>query len=59
MTHDYIAGKRYPRGLTRKRQSGEKGVCWSYYDLGKSMLDGGKEEYNKRMAEFKKMGNVC
>ncbi len=58
MSEDLIAGKRYPRGMRRHGfLAGEdKKGFRSYYDLGKVLRNSSLEEYNKKVAEIKKMG---
>ncbi len=56
MSQEFIAGKRYPRGMRRNIKSKGKNPC-SYYDVGKSMRSSSPEEYDKKIAEMKKMGN--
>ncbi len=61
MSQDFIAGKRYPRGMRRKwsiNGEGKKLSC-SYYDLGKDLRNSSLEEYNNYVAEIKKKGNFC
>ncbi len=57
MSQEFVAGKRYPRGMRRSMKGdGEKRSC-SYYDLGKVLRNSSLEEYNKKIAEIKRMGN--
>ena len=59
MSKDFIAGKRYPRGLTRMRnfQDG-KSLSSSYLDLGKLPRQISENEYKKNLEQYKKMANV-
>ena len=60
MTQEYIVEKRVPRSLTRRRSihNGEKILSCSYFDLSRIPLNCSEEEYNRRLAEIKKMANV-
>ncbi len=59
MSSEVIAGKRYPRGLTRKRyvKDGKKLPC-TYLDLGRLPRNKGKEENKRSLAEFEKMAGI-
>lgn len=59
MTKDISMGKRYPRGLHRRRNAKDgKNLTCSYYDLGRVPLNADENEYKKKLSEFKKMANV-
>lgn len=60
MSQEYVQGKRYPRKVQRRDAilKGLRPVSSSCFDLGRTQLNNSEAEYNKRLAQLKKMANV-